>query len=376
MAQDSPPAVDLEVSYTADVWANTSGGLARGVRYLDKLNLAATVDGGAALGWEGATLHASGFYTNGTSLTDDLVGDFQIVSNIETGTRMVRLFEAWVEQRFAGDAVSLKVGLMDVNAEYDITDSGGLFLNSSHGIAVDFGQSGLNGPSIFPVTSLGARLQLALADSWSLKLAVFDGVPGNPDRPDQFVSIRLGDGDGALLVGELAFEPEGLKLAAGHWRYTARFENQLASASAAEPVLQRGNAGIYAMVEKKLTGAPALGDPGLASWLRLGLADQRFNPASAYLGGGLVATAPFASRPDDKLGVAVAWAEFGDNYRQSQALAGIPTDRREVKLEATYQAAITPWLTLQPDIQYIINPGGNPALGSALVIGLRTEVAF
>jgi porin len=377
-AEPSPatPAIDLAVTYSADLWANTSGGLARGTRYLDKLLVSATVDGGQVMGWQGASFYASAHYLNGASLTDDLVGDFQVVSNIDAGVRMVRLYEVWVEAPIGGDAASLRVGLYDVNAEYDVTDSGGLFLNSSHGIGPDISQTGRNGPSIFPVTSLAARLQLNLAESWSLKLAVLDGVPGDPDRPKQFVTIKLGGDDGALLLGELAYEPEGLKLAVGHWRYIAQFQNQLASATAEAPELQRGNAGVYALAEKKLSGAAALGDTGLAAWLRVGITDQRFNPARLFLGGGLALTAPFAARPDDRAGIAVAWVEFGDNYRRAQALAGTPADKREVKIEATYQAPITPWLTLQPDLQYIMNPGGNPELGNALVLGLRTEIAF
>ncbi len=127
------PALDLAVTYSADIWANTSGGIARGVRYLDKLLAEATLDGGRALGWDGVTFYASALYTNGASLTDDLVGDYQVVSNIETGERLVRLFEAWVEAPIAGHTGSLRVGLYDLNTEFDVTDSGALFLNSGHG---------------------------------------------------------------------------------------------------------------------------------------------------------------------------------------------------------------------------------------------------
>jgi porin len=368
------PVIDISGTYTADILVNTTGGLARGVRYLDKLLVSANVDGSQAFSWEGASLYASVHYLNGASLTDDLVGDFQVVSNIDTGVQMVRLFEAWAQLPIMGDAASFRVGLYDVNSEFDVTESGGLFVNSSHGIGADIAQSGRNGPSIFPVTSLAARLQLKPAENWTLKLAILDGVPGIPDRPRRFVSAKLGGGDGALFMGEIAYEPKGSKLALGHWRYTAKFENQLPSAG--EPIQRRGNAGMYALVEKKLSGAAALGDPGLAAWIRVGVADDRFNPVRMFLGGGLVATAPLADRPHDRAGVAFAWVEFSDKHRTAQALADTLTDLREIKIEATYQAVVTPWLSVQPDIQYIINPGGNPALSDALVVGLRAEIAF
>ncbi len=45
-------------------------------------------------------------------------------------------------------------------------------------------------------------------------------------------------------------------------------------------------------------------------------------------------------------------------------------------IEATYDAQITKWLHLQPDLQYIIRPGGNGDLGNALVLGGRISVTF
>jgi len=45
-------------------------------------------------------------------------------------------------------------------------------------------------------------------------------------------------------------------------------------------------------------------------------------------------------------------------------------------LEATYQAQINKWLSIQPDLQLIINPGGNQDLGNAVVIGGRASITF
>jgi porin len=45
-------------------------------------------------------------------------------------------------------------------------------------------------------------------------------------------------------------------------------------------------------------------------------------------------------------------------------------------IEFTYQARITPWLVVQPDLQYIINPGGTTDLNNALVIGGRASLTF
>lgn len=371
---DEGPAIDLSVVYTADLWANTRGGLRRGERYLDNLDVTLTVDAERALGWDGATIFLYGLYNNGKSLTDELVGDLQVVSNIDAGSQAVRLYEAWVEQRIAGDRASVKLGLYDLNSEFDTNDSNALFINSSHGIGPDFSQTGQNGPSIFPVTSLALRADYKVTENMLVRAAVLDGVPGDPNRPKR-TTVKLGNGDGALIVGELEYTDDMTKVAAGTWRYTAKFEDILATQVAGTSIERGRNDGAYIFAERKLTGETKEG-PGLAAWARLGVADDKFNPVESYVGGGLVYTGLVPGRAEDQLGLAVAHVSLGTPYRRALELAGEASSKSETNIELTYRASLAPWLTLQPDIQYILNPGANPALKNDLVMGLRVEVGF
>src|SRR3546814_5675296 len=179
-------------------------------------------------------------YNNGRSISD-LAGDVQAVSNIETGVRALRLYEAWIDQKI-GDAASIKLGLYDLNSEFDALDTAGFFVSSPNGIGTDIAQSGRNGPSIFPSTSLAVRVAIAPAEGWTLRAALLAGVPGDPDHHAR-TPIRLGHGDGALAVGEVEAPLGTGKLLLGHWRYTARFDRNDGSGAA------RGNAGTYVRAE-------------------------------------------------------------------------------------------------------------------------------
>ena len=46
----------------------------------------------------------------------------------------------------------------------------------------------------------------------------------------------------------------------------------------------------------------------------------------------------------------------------------------EVAVELTYRFVLTDWLALQPDIQYIVNPGTDPTLSNALTLAIRAEL--
>jgi len=358
--------VALSAVYTADLRSNVSGGVARGTRYLDNLDLQVAIDADRLVGWHGARLFLYGIYDNGVSISR-LVGDIQTISNIETKVRAARLFEAWVEQDI-GRSASIKAGIYNLNSEFDTTQSGGLFLISSHGIGSDIAQTGRNGPSIFPITSLAVRGELKLGENWLAHVAVLDGVPGDPAHPKRR-AIKLSERDGALVIGEVNYLKAGTKAAIGAWGYTARFDPLLASAAPG-----RGNKGAYIFAEHRLVGTRADDAAGLAGWLRFGIADPRYNPIASYLGGGLVYTGLTPGRSADQVGISFASANFGDRYRQSQAFAGATTDKREVVVEAVYNAIVTPWLSVQPDLQYVVNPGGDAELADALVIGLRVKI--
>ena len=61
-----------------------------------------------------------------------------------------------------------------------------------------------------------------------------------------------------------------------------------------------------------------------------------------------------------------------------------PIRSGETFVELTYVYQVTPWLNLQPDFQYVFNPGGGIAnpnaptqkVGNEAVLGLRTTILF
>ena len=79
--------------------------------------------------------------------------------------------------------------------------------------------------------------------------------------------------------------------------------------------------------------------------------------------------------PDTAVGFAVASARTGKSYRAAQAALGLPFEKRATIFEATVHRQVTPWLGLQPDVQYVVNPSAAPGTRNAVVMGLRFEIA-
>ena len=353
-AADAPPPVfSAALRETFDAWAVPTG-MRTGTVALNKLQLSATLDGTRA-GLAGWSIHAQVFRTDGESLSARL-GDIQTSDNIEA-LPVTRLFEAWVQKSFGtGDrTLSFRVGLLDYNADFDSTETASLFVNSSHGIGPDISKSGRNGPSIFPVSALGARFAWLPSKRWTVRAGVYDGVAGDPAHPRRFATARLARSDGALIAAQVDYQlSEGARIEAGIWHYTAT------TVFALDPARAAHAQGFYTSVD----GALMPGDR-LRGWLRAGVADGRVQPVRSYIGGGLVLQ-PWTSRPDDRIGLSIASAEVSDAGTMS-------TDRRgaETTVEATYQLKVSERLALQPDLQYVHWPSGNPSALDALAIGLR-----
>jgi porin len=370
----SDSGIDSEIVYKFDVFSNVWGGAKTGTDSLDNLDLKLSLDGGKLFGSSGTTALIYVLNNNGARPGAELVDDAEGIDNIEVRTPAARLYEAWVQQNFMQDRISVLAGLYDLNSEFYITDSSGLFLRSTFGIGTDFGQTGVNGPSIFPVTSAGVRVKVRPVQSFFLQAVVLDGVPGNPGNA-RGTYVQFNPGDGALVAAEADYLPGGEarngKIGIGSWRYTEKFDDLVSTDASGNPV-RRTNDGMYVLAERTVYRTPGRDDDrGLAMFLRFGVANGDVNRFDYAWGTGFVFTGPFPGRERGQLGLGVEEAHNSPKYRETSG-AGAYT----MAYELTYNDYLAPWISVQPDVQYVIDPDSDPSLKNALVVGARFTVVF
>ena len=91
---------------------------------------------------------------------------------------------------------------------------------------------------------------------------------------------------------------------------------------------------------------------------------------------GLVYTGLIPARDEDQVCVGFVYAQLTNGARKTLELEGSRGVGAEMVLEFTYKAILTPWLYVQPDAQFIINPGGTQDLNNAFVLGGRVSINF
>ena len=349
-----------------------------GSDYLDMFDFNALFDLNELWDWKDATFFAQILGINGTA-PELRSGAIQGISNIASPQQW-RLYQIWIDKHFFDNSLSILFGLFDLNSDFDTRATSGLFLNPSFGIGADFARSGLNGPSIFPSTSLAIRAKYNPTKQIYLLAGIFDAVPGNYDEP--YLTHVFNREDGVLLAGEFGYYEDGEEVKEGYgkyniggWYYPQAYDDLAEIDEAGNPLRHVGNAGFYLNAEKFVCSKPGSSELGLSVFGRLGFANRNINAVQTFWGFGLNISGVFSDDPEEVLGLAVANARMSDKFVLMNTANPNEPKFNETIFELTYSFNLLNWLRVQPDFQYVINP--NQSINNrAFVAGLRVEMSF
>jgi porin len=122
----------------------------------------------------------------------------------------------------------------------------------------------------------------------------------------------------------------------------------------------------------KITGSPGAEDAaqGIAMFAEAGYANPSIRAANYQIGGGLRWTGPLPSRDSDILGLGTSYIRFSD------APAAGFTKRSELTVETFDKLRFNAWFSIQPDLQFIHNPGGVASRADSLAATMQMLVDF
>jgi porin len=391
-AQARPPAqppyltlpslgLSFPVSYKGEALGNPAGGYRQGAIYDGLLEAGVTIDLGKLANWQGATLTVDGLYPHGSSLTRNDVRDFNVLSNIDA-VHSPRLYEAWLEQDLDGGKFSIRVGQVAIDSEFFISTNGALFINSAFGVLPSVSMN-MN-VAVYPVAAPGVWLKATPNDSWSVQGGVYDGSVGDLHTTNRSgLRFNLNGRDGALLIGEVAYtlhpppaadgkQPPAPVLS-GTYKLGGFYNtDDFPADTTGHP--PHGDYGFYVIMDQNVWQAPGSPGQGLQAFGRVSAAPGDRNQVEFYTDGGLDYTGLFPGRNQDVMGLGLSYTKLSNALRNAQ---GNPyPNHYEAIVELTYQAVMTPWLNVQPDLQYIFNPGALGTEPDALVVGLRFNMTF
>jgi porin len=399
----SDQGVVFSATYIGEVLANVKGGIKRGATYDGLFLPQIDVDLEKLSGWRGANFRASMIQAHGPSLATGYVGNLIGVSTISIVPPATRLYNLWLQQNLLGDALSIRAGLMTIDAEFMTSATAAVFMNPGWlGLGLPGG-----GPA-YPLSTPGIRVRGKLGTGVYVQAAMLSGDPtGHNGSNSPATGIPSGTvisfNGGQFFIAEAGYTSDEMNspiaYKVGGWYHTSkrfgdqRFSNNGLSlanpASTGVPYDHRGNWGLYGAMEGSLYQIGGNGGRGLFGFARVGGSPDDRNLISFYVEGGVAFKGLIPSRAADILGASIDYARIGDRARgldrDTRLFSGssrYPVRGEEIVLELTYQMQIAPWMTLQPDMQYVFNPGGRvlnddgSVRPNALILGLRSTITF
>lgn len=369
-AQIATHGITLSLSDSENLLANLAGGIKQGATMQGVTTGTLEVDTAKAFNLPGGTFHISALQIHGQNLSPAYLGNLQTANGNEAQDT-TRLWELWYDQSFAN--ADLKLGQQSIDNEFITSKYSALFLNTPTGWPLLPSDDLYGGGPAYPLASLGARLQVKATSNLTILTGVFNDNPGGGSFTDNAQTLdatgaRFNLNTGALVIAEVQYTPPTTlpgtyKL--GAWVDTASFPDQLYGTAK----MHHGNASLYAVADQSIWQSPSRSAQTLNIFGRIMGAPANENLIDLAFNGGLTLTAPLPGRDADQAGI---------NLGLGHVSSRIPQRGTETLLELTYQAQLTPWLSLQPDIQYILNPGANASqsLANEFVTGIRATTSF
>jgi len=392
--------IEIGGAYVGEAFAN-NGGFNQGGKYdgLLQLHLNAHLE---KMGfWKGLCFHTDGFQIHGQSITADNIGSLMPVSNLEA-TPATRLFELWLEQHMFDDKLAVRFGQLAADADFIISEGGGFFLNGTWGWPSITASDMPSGGPAYPLATPGVRVAVTPNDNFQLLAGLYNGDPAPPCASDDpqicnsnGLDFELNDPPLLMVEGAYKYNQSGRlpgTVKVGGWNHFGNFEHQRFDSGGALIAVTGDHGrpldndwGLYGIVDQLIWRLPGSADPkGVALFGRVIGAPSDRNLVDFYADGGLTFSGMIPGRPDDAFAIGFAYTGISDQVHGFDVDLGEPIDRDyEALLEICYTVQVANGWTLQPDFQYIWQPGGNvpnesgnAAVANAAVVGVRTTIGF
>jgi len=400
--------LDISFNYTSDIAGNVTGGQSRGFTYCDNFTLDLEFQTEPLFGWKGGTLSVIMLNRDGNNLSALNIHNQFTVQQVYGGSTAIFYGLAY-DQRFCDDKFSFKFGRMSAGDDFASSPLYWLYMNN--GIDGNPQSLPVNGSfSTYPWAVWGARLRAKTTSDTEAMLGVYQVTPQVSIPNMHGFNWNFNPGDGVMIIGQYGWAPEffkpvtsavpassndGKSLAStdgknftpatdamaphglpGHYwmggYYSTWTYPQFGSTQG-----QPGAYGLYWHFDQMLYRMSPYKDTGLTAWSAFVLCPQQNTAKVPFqYNGGLVYTGMIPCRPRDISIFGVAYGNFSSNYAQANqtALGGYAT--YELVYELGYRVNMTKFAYIQPDLQWVINPGGSGNIPNALVLGAQIGVTF
>lgn len=390
--------IKFDVNYTMESAANLGGGADTNttMRYSDQWTFSTNFDLEKLLNWQDAEFQMTVTNRDGHNVSDQVAdkrtGMLSSVQEVYGRGQTWRLTQFWLRKGLFDDVVDIKAGRVTVGEDFDNFD-GNLFQN----LALGSGQAGnWRGDRWFnwPVSQWGGRIKLNFTPEVFFQVGFYNQNQANYNRGDGF-RLDTSNSEGNMVPAELGWMPQlGPQKLPGNYRiggYYSSANGDVYGSWRNGAYQEQDHAyGGYVLLQQQLTAQDGDVHRGLGVRVQAVMNDHKTSKTDNYQSIAFTWKGPFDARPDDEIGIGAARIHVNSTYtrslRQQNAANGetdynSPTylpiqDGSEYDYEIYYNAKVTKWMSLRPNLQYVTAPGAVSEVKDAFIGGISANIAF
>jgi len=358
--------------YNAIVASNVSGGIEPGTAGASDLFAGMVVDLGKALSWDGWTFTLSGINRTGSSI-DDEVGSIYSVMQL-VGGQTYFLYNLSLEKTWADDRFAFKFGRITATDDFAGSPFYSYYLNNSidgqiRAVLFDGVMTS------YPFAVWGARFLYAPTDDFRVRIGAYQLTEDMFDPDLHGTDFAFSSSDGLSLMTQLEWN-WSLDDRPGHFNFgfnNVHFDMPEFNSDQVTDTFIR----YYAQYDQMLTQEAPGSEQGLYLFGTLAYTDQQevaLVPFQVSIGAQYIG--PFEGRAQDRLIFGTTYGKLSEDYADEQEALGNGRPDYEWIFELGYRFQLTKFAYIQPDIQYVNQPGGTGEIPNSTVLGVQFGFTF
>jgi porin len=393
---------DFNLEYVGEMGANVKGGYDtdKTARYADQFAIGTQIDLDKVFGWKDAEFKLTVTERSGRNISNDRLGDPRtgtLSSSQEVWGRgqTWRLTQMWVKQKYFDGALDIKAGRMGEGEDFGSFPCDFQNLTFCGTQAANYVNTWYN----WPVSQWALRVKYNITPEVFAQIGVYEQNPSDLETGNGF-KLSTSGAKGTLVPVEVVWSPSINSMPGEYrlgWYYSSPSADDLKTDVNGQPQALTGaefeshssKHGWWFVAQQQLTTFGGDASRGLSVFFNATTHDKATNFVDNFQNVGVVLKGPFDARPKDDIGIGLSRIHVNSNVRDRERLLNqvsgatdfddpnyVPIQDTEYNSEIYYGVHVTNWLTVRPNLQYVIHPGGTDHVDNALVAGIKLQTKF
>jgi len=394
--------IDIKADYVGEMGYNAKGGYNddKTGRYSDQFGLGVALDLQKLWGWDNTQAKIQLTNRNGQNISNDRIGDPRagtLSSSMEVYGRghMVRLTQFWIQHQMFDNKLDVKLGYFGEGEDFNTFPCDFQNLSFCGSQVGNYVNTWYN----WPVSQAAIRVKYNITPELYAQIGAYNQNPSQLEHGNGFKLSGSGT-KGTVIPVELVWSPKVNSLPGeyrvGYYKSAADAPDVREDVNGNDAVITRADfrtrsskKGYWFVAQQQLTTHNGDASRGLNIAANATFHDKETNLVDNYQSIMLVYKGPFDARPKDDIGIGVARLHVNDDVKKNAELLNAangvndydnplytPIRETEYNVELNYGIKVTNWLTVRPNLQYVVQPGGVDKVDNALVAGLKIQSTF